>query len=73
MLLFPFILGTDSGRFAVDREFEYIELVSWRGLGERFGPLGKVFGLPGELFGENFDQLLWNIMFQLLAKFGRDN
>ena len=42
---------TSNGRFAVDREFEYMELVSRRGLGELFGPPGELFGPPGELFG----------------------
>ncbi len=39
------------GRFAVDREFEYMELVSRRGLGELFGPPGELFGSPGGRFG----------------------
>ena len=38
---------TSNGRFAVDREFEYIELVSSRGLGELFGPLGGSLGPLG--------------------------
>ena len=45
---------TSNGRFAVDREFECIDLVAWRGLGELFGPPWEVFGplgTPMELFG----------------------
>ena len=34
---------TSNGRFAVDREFEYMELVSRRGLGELFGPPGELW------------------------------
>ncbi len=49
---------TSIGRFAVDREFEYIESVSSRPLVELFGPSGELVGPPrgvfeptGELFG----------------------
>ena len=49
---------TSNGRFAVDREFEYIESVSSRPLVELFGPSGELVGPPrgvfeptGELFG----------------------
>ena len=37
---------TSNGRFAVDREFVYRELVSQRDLGEVFGPPGGLFGSP---------------------------
>ena len=42
---------TSNGRFAVDRNFEYIELVSGRVLGEFFGPAGALLGPTGGLFG----------------------
>ena len=39
-----------NGRFAVDREVENIELVSYRGLGRFFGPAAELVGHSGELF-----------------------
>ena len=54
---------SSSGRFAVDREFEYMELVSRSGLEELFGPPGELRGPPPERFGSlggerTFRQLL---------------
>ncbi len=60
MRSFYVVIGvvTSNGRFAVDREFEYIESVSSRPLVELFGPSGELVGPPrgvfeptGELFG----------------------
>ena len=58
MILYNIIYDTSNGRFAVDREFEYIESVSSRPLVELFGPSGELVGPPrgvfeptGELFG----------------------
>ena len=38
--------NTSNGHFAVDREIEYMELVSRRVLGELFGPPGELLGPP---------------------------
>ena len=51
---FPFTVlppYTSNGRFAVDREFEYMELVSRRGLGELFGPPWGALWPPEGRFG----------------------
>ena len=62
---------TSNGRFAVDREFEYIEFVSGRGLGEVFGPLGLSVDPLGEV--RRSHELVCKCVFQLLGKFGRRN
>ena len=59
---------TSNGRFAVDREFEYIEFVSGRGLGEVFGPLGLSVDPLGEV--RRSYELLSKFVFQLLGKCG---
>ena len=76
---------TSNGRFAVDREFEYIESVSSRPLVELFGPSGELVGPPrgvfeptGELFGapggvRKSDDFLWKYVFHFLGKFGPGN
>ena len=62
---------TSNGRFAVDREFEGIEFVSWGGLGEVFGPpvalCGPLWGVRGS------HELLRKCVFQLLGKLGGRN
>ena len=66
-----FIYNTSNGRFAVDREFKYMELVSRRGLGELFGPPGELFGPRGGV--RTSDQFLWKYVFQFLGKSGPEN
>ena len=42
-------ISTSKGRFAVDQGFEYKEFVTWRCLGEFFGPPGSLCGPLGVL------------------------
>ena len=62
---------TSNGRFAVDREFEYIELVSENVLGSSLDNPGSSRDPLVQV--REFDELLWKCIFQLLAKFGRAN
>ena len=70
--------NSSNCRFTVDREFEYMELVSWRGLGRFYGPVGELFGPTRELFGSlgGVPSILWispTYVRQLFATFGLEN